>query len=238
VDYQAASGTVTFTAGQTAQTISLTVNGDRTSEPDETFQVQLSSPVGATISDGIGVITILNDEKALSSTTVASDLIDAPTLTLEQVKPILNAAVELWNDAGFNRLSPDRITVVITDLPDTLLAVTDGLTITIDETAAGYGWFVDSTPHNSAEYHQTRDGLVALPGSDAFNRMDLLTVLAHELGHLLGYDHTSGGLMSEELAVGRRKLDMAQSKLTFIDLPLDADGDYAGLKKRRAPFSR
>src|SRR5262245_17950126 len=41
-DYVAASGTLTFDPGRTTQTISVTVNGDRKFEPDETFLVNLS----------------------------------------------------------------------------------------------------------------------------------------------------------------------------------------------------
>ena len=61
-DYVAASGTVTFPAGQTTQPVAVTVNGDTVFEPDETFFVNLSSPVNATIADGQGVGTILNDD--------------------------------------------------------------------------------------------------------------------------------------------------------------------------------
>jgi hypothetical protein len=62
-DYQAKSGTVTFAAGVTSQTISILVNGDRTKEPNETFYVNLSNPVSALITDSQGVGTILNDDR-------------------------------------------------------------------------------------------------------------------------------------------------------------------------------
>jgi len=44
------------------QFIEVAVNGDTTIEPDETFQVQLSSPVGATLLKGTGTATIFNDD--------------------------------------------------------------------------------------------------------------------------------------------------------------------------------
>ncbi|MBI3417306.1 MAG: DUF11 domain-containing protein [Verrucomicrobia bacterium] len=61
-DYVAASGTITIRAGTTSQTISVAVNGDRLNEPDETFFVNLSSPVGARIGDAQGAGTIRNDD--------------------------------------------------------------------------------------------------------------------------------------------------------------------------------
>ena len=65
-DYQAASGTLTFAPGETSQTITVLVNGDRTGEANETFVVNLSSPTNATIADGQGVGTILDDEPRVS----------------------------------------------------------------------------------------------------------------------------------------------------------------------------
>jgi hypothetical protein len=35
--------------------------------------------------------------------------------------------------------------------------------------------------------------------------MDLLTVLEHEVGHLLGYDHQAAGVMQETLTAGTRR---------------------------------
>jgi uncharacterized repeat protein (TIGR01451 family) len=59
-DYQTTSGTLTFTPGQTTQTIDVLVNGDTTNEAIcETFFVNLTTPVNAGISDpqGVGSIT-------------------------------------------------------------------------------------------------------------------------------------------------------------------------------------
>ena len=65
-DYAATSGTLTFTPGQTTQTVTVQVNGDTTVEPDETFFVSLSIPVSAMIARAQGVGTILNDDSASS----------------------------------------------------------------------------------------------------------------------------------------------------------------------------
>lgn len=61
-DYQARTGTVTFPAGITTRNITVTVVGDSTVEPNETFNVNLTSPVGATIADAQGRGTIRNDD--------------------------------------------------------------------------------------------------------------------------------------------------------------------------------
>ncbi|HEX6711855.1 MAG TPA: Calx-beta domain-containing protein [Thermoleophilaceae bacterium] len=62
-DYAADSGSLTFAAGDTTQTVTVQVNGDTTAESDETFGVNLSNVVGnATIADATGVGTIVNDD--------------------------------------------------------------------------------------------------------------------------------------------------------------------------------
>ena len=65
-DYTAVSGsTVSFSAGTTTRTFSVAVRGDVTVEPNETFVLNLSSPLGASIGDGQGVATIVNDDALL-----------------------------------------------------------------------------------------------------------------------------------------------------------------------------
>ncbi len=61
-DYYATGGTLTFGPGVTTQTITLWILGERKREANETFSVQLSGAVNATIGDSLGVATILNDD--------------------------------------------------------------------------------------------------------------------------------------------------------------------------------
>ncbi len=61
-DYQAASGSLTFLAGQTSKTITVLVNGDVADEEIENFFVNLSSPDFATIADAQGIGTILDND--------------------------------------------------------------------------------------------------------------------------------------------------------------------------------
>src|SRR5689334_13932892 len=72
-DYTAVpSTTLNFAQGETSKTVSITVNGDMTSEGNETFFVNLSNAVGAgaNIVDGVGIGTILNDDSAATQPVV------------------------------------------------------------------------------------------------------------------------------------------------------------------------
>jgi hypothetical protein len=70
-DYQAASGTLTFNPGETAKTVPVLVNGDTLREPDETFFLNLSGPGNATLADGQGLGTIVNDDLGKLTVSVA-----------------------------------------------------------------------------------------------------------------------------------------------------------------------
>jgi hypothetical protein len=63
-DFVAASGTLTFSPGQTSKTVAVTIRGDKRREPNERFRVALTSPTNATIgaTAALGSGTILNDD--------------------------------------------------------------------------------------------------------------------------------------------------------------------------------
>ena len=61
-DYTAASGTLTFTPGQTSRTVTVLVNGDITPEANETFSLGLFGATNATINIATSFITITNDD--------------------------------------------------------------------------------------------------------------------------------------------------------------------------------
>jgi subtilisin-like proprotein convertase family protein len=65
-DYTAVSGTLTFSPGNLAKTVTVNVAGDTTYEPDQTLTLTLSNPSGAfaKISDAQGTGTITNDDAA------------------------------------------------------------------------------------------------------------------------------------------------------------------------------
>jgi len=61
-DFTAVSGTLTFTPGQTVQTVAVPIVRDLVAEATETFTVGLTSPAGATLARTSAIGTILDDD--------------------------------------------------------------------------------------------------------------------------------------------------------------------------------
>jgi hypothetical protein len=76
-DYTPAAGTLAFPPGFTTDTIFISIVGDHVIEPDETFTVNLSAAVKATIGDGQGVGTIVNDDTVAGTLAALVDQVNA-----------------------------------------------------------------------------------------------------------------------------------------------------------------
>lgn len=131
----------------------------------------------------------------------------------------LNTGANSFSDAlGAQVAHASQFVADYSDLPAAILAQTSGTgvhaTITFDPTAAGHSWFIDYTPYLNDEFLPTSypNEWAARPGSGAYGRMDMLSVLLHEYGHALGIAHSAdpNDFMATTLAPGVRRLPSAE----------------------------
>jgi hypothetical protein len=177
-------------------------NGTSWSQIGTTISISMSSSayVGLAVTshvDGVLCTSTVDNVSVSQPMLAAGPAVDESDQILrqKQARPLLAEAKRRWIAAGIDSSVFAKARLVIADLPDNLLARTDGNRITLDINAAGYGWFIDRTPRSDSEF---------LSGAPA--GMDLLSVLAHELGHVAGLDHADTGVMTPTLAPGVRIL--------------------------------
>ena len=143
----------------------------------------------------------------------------AQPLTAEQLQPTILAAEHRLATALGSRVLTQLsgVAVRLADLPAGMLGETVGKTILIDRDAAGYGWFVDPTPADDAEFADllAPHTLAARKGTAADHRADLLTTVMHEMEHVLGDNHSDSlDLMYPTLPLGARRLLDRQPELS------------------------
>jgi len=152
-------------------------------------------------------------------------------LRADQLMTVVDAVLDDWltqDYIGIDQYEQLKLTrFFLTDLPDDLLGLAKKDAVYVDTTAAGNGWFVDGTPLGKEEFVNSSDGtLYARANADAIGQMDLVSVVTHELGHLLGLSHDDGSAMNEILAAGVRSVELGYD---------DADPKYEFKAYHRQP---
>lgn len=138
-------------------------------------------------------------------------------LTQQDVNVAREAALDRLREAGVSEADIaglSQVSITVDDLSGDFLGLATTGGIVLDVNAAGNGWFIDPTPDQDEEFSGTGSGLTAIDLTAA-RRMDLLTVIMHELGHKLGLDDLRSqlhpdALMSATLPVGTRRLPTSE----------------------------
>jgi len=153
-------------------------------------------------------LTVYIDGQALTadSAAVSGEVAPAQDLDRQAVAGLFRQAVDAWASAGIAQAQLARLENVawqFADLPGLLLGTASGTTILLDQNAAGFGWFVDPTPQFSEEFLQSSaTSFLASGTSPAAGRVDLLTVMTHEVGHVLGFKDLDASSSPNDLMAG------------------------------------
>ncbi len=185
-DYVAVGATaLTFTPGQTTQTVTVVVNGDTMNEPNETFFVNLSNPTNAFITDSQGQGTIINDD----ATTVTFTVTNAEDAGAGS----LRAAIASANGNG---IEPDNITFdpAFFNTPRTITLLTALPNITGSLSIQGPGPHLLTVRRN---YSAPDFTIFNIPASELEVSLSGLTISnGRDLGVGAGFDGYGGGIDS------------------------------------------
>ncbi|MEM7497419.1 MAG: DUF4347 domain-containing protein, partial [Pseudomonadota bacterium] len=142
----------------------------------------------------------------------------APQLGATSLAALAAEARGRWEAAGLTehqRAALDATEIAVADLDGLHIGAARAGLIEIDTDAAGNGWFIDPTPFEDTEFETAlSDTRLTDTDGPAAGRMDLLSVLMHEMGHVIGLTDLyapgdADDLMAPVLFLGERKLPEA-----------------------------
>jgi hypothetical protein len=156
----------------------------------------------------------------------------AAAVSADALPALIEVAIDRWATTGISAADIETIStaeIQLVDLPVGVVGSTHGGGIYIDFTAAGHGWFVDQSPADNSEFgvFVAETEFAAGTNSPAADSVDLLTVITHELGHLLGFEdvppaEANHQIMASQLAEGTRRLPTGWQNPSHI---LDVNDD-------------
>jgi hypothetical protein len=137
--------------------------------------------------------------------------LDQTTLSPQRVDSLFQEGMHDWHAAGFDTAVLDRSNVSSSGVGAATLGMAFGNALWLDANAAGWGWLVDPTRHNESD--------PTTPGHKVeINRIDLPTVLKHELSYVVDWEHRDSGGMAETQPAGTRRVPSSDSDLVDGDV--------------------
>jgi len=252
------AGYIVSQAGLTEENLPLTVsmNGDQLILDyldnlfgDAEITIRATDKANLYVEDTFKV-TVNPVQNLIASKAASEDGDSGKGLTEAELQGIVAEAILRWSETVIlDSSAEEQLTKVrfqIADLSGLVLGQATPDLVLIDLDAAGWGWFVDATPVNDVEFGLSLSDVekTALATSPAFGRMDLLTVVMHELGHVFGFedlDPNAGVLMSGTLDGRTRRLnDSTPDSPKLVQVDDLAGGDMSislwGAKDNKASW--
>lgn len=121
-----------------------------------------------------------------AGTNVTTDLTEA------ELGQVIGAAVSYWQNSSLTysqSVALEAAAFSIADLDGLQLGLESGGSVQIDVNAAGHGWYIDQTPFDTSD-------------DNIGDRVDLLTVVTHELGHVIGHVDIYDDAQSDDIMYG------------------------------------
>jgi hypothetical protein len=177
--------TVYHAEGQSGPLLNADVNGDRAVNSKD-----LTETVTAK-GDAVGAGPTTSDYPSFQLLAGVAGPGSAMAVTQSEVQAMVPEAIVAWQAAGLDQAGVrrlERARIQVGNLGSSILGLEAANVITINQTAAGYSWNIGN-------------------GGPAPGSVDLLTVLDHELGHVIGLadNNQAGDLMDTTLGLGVRR---------------------------------
>ncbi|MBD0369759.1 MAG: DUF11 domain-containing protein [Pyrinomonadaceae bacterium] len=158
---------------------------------------------------------VSNESGATINIAPAANMV-AGELTQSQLDAIVNAAIERWEATGLTaeqRATLRSIRFEVANLSSSYLGEATGSRIQVDVDAGGKGWYIGADAASDMVFSHVVSSTRRYTEATAApaGRIDLLTVISHEMGHRLRLDDTYAekdrdNLMYGYLTMGERRL--------------------------------
>ncbi|MGB5353331.1 MAG: Calx-beta domain-containing protein, partial [Woeseia sp.] len=230
-DYVAiAGGNGTLTNGTTTTTIDVTVNGDTKIEPDESFFVNLTNVVGASVADAQGIGTISNDDAATVSIAATTNANESGPVN-GQFTVTLSATSDTATLVNYSVAGTATADTDYTALTGSVSIPANTLTATIDVTGINVDALVEGTETVEVTLDSTDDANITVATSPAnVASIDILDANSATVSIAPTTDANESGPVNGQFTL---TLTTASATATLVNYSVagtaTADTDYTAL---------